>query len=603
MIPLRGRWWTLVAYLGVVALVTGGLAWVTREALRLEQSDTLRLALWRLDSRVFPLIAREDSRPVAQYDPLYPPMPALNRNGQAVEAGSILVPSPLLDAELPPWMALHFSVDSVAGWRSPQVLDERLLVQLRRSSLGVAMLNADEGRRRLLAELQAQFPAPALIGVGTQQLVLQRQQAEQVQDAETVGQVAATQQQSAQADYGRRSSQQKAMLQENRGVAGASNSYFNYRPESGVYFAEKGQEWSSKGYACVSVTLEPMVPRWLKGADGIQRLMLLRPLEAKRIKAVQGVLLDWPKLRAMLLDEVRDLLPSADLQPAEADGGISMTALPVKLVTPAPVWQWPGWHTPMRAGLSIAWCSAILALAFVGLGGWSLLDFSERRFRFVTAVTHELRTPLTTLRLYTDMLTSGMVRQEKQREEYLGTLNTEAERLHRLIGNVLDYARLERQTPNISRQPTSVAGLLDGVASDWQARCQSTGKQLIVERAQECPETLTTDGALVRQILGNLVDNACKYSAEAKDARIWLRARQELGAVVFEVEDRGPGLAGRESRSVFRPFVRGREAPATAGGVGLGLALAARWAKLLGGSLGLASCPQGACFRLTLPKG
>ena len=56
-----------------------------------------------------------------------------------------------------------------------------------------------------------------------------------------------------------------------------------------------------------------------------------------------------------------------------------------------------------------------MALLAVGLGGWSLLDLSERRIRFVSAVTHELRTPLTTLRLYLDMLTGGLVRDEKQK--------------------------------------------------------------------------------------------------------------------------------------------------------------------------------------------
>jgi signal transduction histidine kinase len=115
--------------------------------------------------------------------------------------------------------------------------------------------------------------------------------------------------------------------------------------------------------------------------------------------------------------------------------------------------------------------------------------------------------------------------------------------------------------------------------------------------------TLTTDGELVVQILGNLIDNACKYSRDAADCRLWLRVRAEAGKVVFEVEDRGPGVAPRERLSIFRIFCRGRNVDPSTGGVGLGLSLARRWAALLGGTLELApaSAEGGACFRLVLP--
>src|SRR5262249_14482925 len=239
-----------------------------------------------------------------------------------------------------------------------------------------------------------------------------------------------------------------------------------------------------------------------------------------------------------------------------------------------------------------------------GLGGWSLIDLSQRRIRFVSTVTHELRTPLTTLRLYLDMLTGGMVKDDQQKEEYLHTLNAETDRLNRLVGNVLDFSRLENQNPRLEKSPVNIAELLERVRDQWQTRCKDAEKDLIVENTLLTVTTFTTDVKLVQQVLGNLIDNACKYSRTAEDRRVWLRAKPEQCRIIFEVEDRGPGVARRERRSIFRPFRRGHDADVIAGGVGLGLALSQRWAALLGGSLTVqpGAGKVGACFRLELPS-
>jgi signal transduction histidine kinase len=285
------------------------------------------------------------------------------------------------------------------------------------------------------------------------------------------------------------------------------------------------------------------------------------------------------------------------IEAAQAD---AVPAPPPEL-TPEPRLGW----TPLRIGLGLAWMAALIALGAVGLGGWSLLNLSERRIRFVSAVTHELRTPLTTLRLYLDMLTSGLVKDEEQKGEYLHTLHTETERLSRLVGNVLDFSRLENQTPRLVRTRTTVGELLEQVRSTWQTRCHDGDKELVLDGGEGDATALVTDVNLVQQILGNLIDNACKYSRGAEDRRIRVRATASGGRLVAEVEDRGPGVPQRERRSIFLAFCRGHAADVTAGGVGLGLALAQRWAQLLGGRLTLCSSPErtGACFRLELPLG
>ena len=184
------------------------------------------------------------------------------------------------------------------------------------------------------------------------------------------------------------------------------------------------------------------------------------------------------------------------------------------------------------------------------------------------------------------------------------TLNAETDRLNRLVGNVLDFSRLENQQPRLEKTSIQVANLLERLRDHWNTRCKDCGKELIVENFCGQDAGLVTDVSMVQQVLGNLIDNACKYSQSAEDHRLWVRAKFEGSKVLFEVEDRGPGVPTRERRSIFRPFRRGRDADVIAGGVGLGLALARRWAGLLGGHLSLhpGLDNTGACFCLELPK-
>lgn len=356
-----------------------------------------------------------------------------------------------------------------------------------------------------------------------------------------------------------------------------------------------------------AVHLGAMRPQWLHAPDGTAYLLLVRAARLENKTVFQGIVLDWPRLREVLQDEVRPLFPAARLEPVLAAADASdrtMTALPARL-DPGPVSDPPpaGW-TALRLGLVIAWVAALVALAAVGFGGWSLIDLSERRIRFVSAVTHELRTPLTSLRLYLDLLTSGMIQDEEKQREYLTTLHGESERLNRLIENVLDFARLEKRSVQAHRQPVKVADLLDQVKQTWADRCAGDGKDLVVVSTLPPGQEVCTDARVAAQILGNLIDNARKYTREAADRRIWLWAKPGgRKQVVLEVEDRGPGVAAAERCTIFRPFRRGRAADTTAGGAGLGLALAKQWAEVLGWSLTCRAADGGvgACFRLELP--
>lgn len=357
-----------------------------------------------------------------------------------------------------------------------------------------------------------------------------------------------------------------------------------------------------------TIHLGSMRPHWLTALDGTDALVLVRAARLENKTVYQGVVLDWSRLQELLKDEVKDLFPEAKLLPAKEPNGMSreriMTALPVQLDPgPSPTPPPPGW-TPLRFGLVLAWAAAVIAFAAVGLCGWSLIDLAERRIRFVSAVTHELRTPLTAFRLYIDLLLSGLVQDEEKRKEYLSTLNAESDRLHRLIDNVLDFARLERRRKGNTVQPIKVAELLTRVQQTWTDRCEPDGKELVTISTLPPESEVCTDADLVQQIVGNLIDNARKYTRDAADNRIWVWAKPGgRNRVVFEVEDRGAGVPPRERGLIFRPFRRGESAETKAGGAGLGLALCKQWAEVLGGRLTYrpAEGEVGSCFRLELP--
>jgi len=613
----------LLAFVAIALLVAGGLGWVTAAALRLEQEQLearaeaelhaqLRLALWRLDSFMFPELAREASRPFAHYSAIYIPAPTFDRRGKEFPPGSVWEVSPLLTTELPEWMVLHFSTAEKAGWWSPEVLSDTL-TKLLKDKIEVPQPN--EAQKKVLKELEQQVRFHPIFN-----LVCEQEKSQAVQNSTYPDN-----------DKNRDGSKNTLWVQQNpaeqslteRNTRAGVLSYqenvknLNFRNDAGNRFygslgpGPNGESLLVPGAMTKSVgetvTPGPMTAFWVKTEKNQERMIIARRVQVGSKKVVQGIVLDWEKLQKQLLGLVEELFPSAKLQPmrdlSPPHPERTMTALPVEL-DPGPMAEIEASWTPLRIGLALAWAAALIALAAVGLGGWSLIDLSQRRIRFVSTVTHELRTPLTTLRLYLDMLTGGMVKDEQVKDEYLHTLNTESDRLNRLVGNVLDFSRLENQQPRLEKTSIQVTDLLERLRADWNTRSKDCGKELIIENFAGPNASLVTDVNMVQQVLANLIDNACKYSQSAEDHRLWVRARLEGQKVLFEVEDRGPGVATKERRSIFRPFRRGRDADIIAGGVGLGLALARRWAGLLGGCLSLSPGPDhtGACFRLELPR-
>ena len=343
-----------------------------------------------------------------------------------------------------------------------------------------------------------------------------------------------------------------------------------------------------------------MTPLWIRG-----ELVLVRRMTVEGRDYLQGCLLDWPAMKAWLLEIVGDLLPQAELVPvapkSTEDQAHLLAALPLRLRS-GPLTVGPDVPSPIRWILPTAWLGVLLAAAAVAALLASVVRLGQRRADFVSAVTHELRTPLTTFHLYTEMLGEGMVSDPQQQRDYLDTLRAEASRLSHLVENVLAFARLERRRVNHC-EPVTAAKLLE-CRDRLARRVRQAGTQLLIEAAEEALDAVVrASPSMVEQILFNLVDNACKYATGSNDKPIRLVVEPWQNGVRLKVCDQGPGLPQTAARKLFRPFSKSaHEAANSAPGIGLGLALSKRLARDMGGRLihdrGAA---EGTTFVLFLP--
>lgn len=635
------------------------MGWLTVHALRVDRARSLAqakaaleqnvsLALWRMDTKLAPLIAEEATRPHELYDSFITVSTPATKGG----ASSELVPSPLL-TKAPDNVILNFKCPTFGEWSSPQAPPSEQLDLAGENGLPAAAAESNRKKldqlavvcdvSKLIAELptqplpssQASRLAPSLMNSApaandwryggayfdnNAQIngpAFDRQSGQVDQRQQSVKPSEATEQKNDD-PFGAEEEVQQAAPQQPPQMAG--NADFT---ERGNRYQQAAQQEFTKqqigNYTLLgdrSASASPAIeyvsrPVWIG-----DELLLARRVDRDGQTFVQGSWLDWPRLKGELLAESADLLPDADLIPvrgddeAEADPTRMLAGLPVKLVVGGPMASFPAAGRvdgPLQWALSFGWIALTLALSAVALLLWGVLALSERRAAFVSSVTHELRTPLTTFRLYADLLARDMAPTPERRREYVETLRTEAERLTHLVENVLSYARLERGRHPQRHERTTTAALVDRFEPRLAERTAQAGMTLTcnVEEAS-AGRPLTTDVGVVEQILFNLVDNAAKYAGRAADRRIALTTGRDGRFVTFTVRDFGPGFVSTKQASRSAPFSKSaQEAAETAPGVGLGLALCRRLAKELGGRLVIAprDGEPGATVTLLLPAG
>jgi two-component system, OmpR family, phosphate regulon sensor histidine kinase PhoR len=262
-------------------------------------------------------------------------------------------------------------------------------------------------------------------------------------------------------------------------------------------------------------------------------------------------------------------------------------------------------------GSGFVWASTLLVALFIAAilcAGFLLLRQARRselealqKTSFVANVSHEFKTPLTTIRLYSELLEQGRVRDAKQSGDYLRTIGRETERLARLVNNALDFSRLEQGQKKYAPEPLELAAELRRLLQTHSPRVAEAGLTLKDELPGK-PITITTDRDALEQIVLNLVDNACKYAVAGGEIVVSAKALPDGGSEI-RVSDRGPGVPADQQRKIFEKFHRVDDAlTAEKTGAGLGLSIARQLARGLGGELHYESrVGGGAEFVLKLP--
>jgi signal transduction histidine kinase len=230
---------------------------------------------------------------------------------------------------------------------------------------------------------------------------------------------------------------------------------------------------------------------------------------------------------------------------------------------------------------------------------------SEHKSQFVASMSHELRTPLNAIIGLTDMLVTNAARFGTEKaQEPLQRVHRAGTHLLGLINQVLDLSKIEAGKLELNPQTVQLAPLIDEVVGTARQLAQQNKNRLVVE-AQENLGTVTVDPMRLRQILLNLLSNACKFTKEGEVALRGRRVRNGRDWIELSVSDTGIGMTPEQQAKLFEEFSQAEATTAQRfGGTGLGLAITRKLARMMGGDVTVASEPgKGSVFTVRLPAG
>ena len=223
-----------------------------------------------------------------------------------------------------------------------------------------------------------------------------------------------------------------------------------------------------------------------------------------------------------------------------------------------------------------------------------LAEAEQLKRTFLMSVSHELRTPLTAIRGHVEALREGIVTEPDQVQSSLDIVAAETDRLERLVGDVLDLAKLQAHRFTVRHEEVDLGRVLDHVHGAFAEEARRREIDYRVEADGDAP-VIVSDGDRVLQVISNLLSNAFRWTPDG--GRVDLQLAASNGAVRVDVVDSGPGIAAQDRERIFEPFIS-----QDVDGTGLGLPIARELALALGGRVELTSEPgRGSRFRLVLP--
>ncbi len=219
---------------------------------------------------------------------------------------------------------------------------------------------------------------------------------------------------------------------------------------------------------------------------------------------------------------------------------------------------------------------------------------------FVANVSHELRTPVAVIRANAETLRAGASADPVMAPKLIDGLHRNAERLARILADLLDLSRLDAGQYRLERTNVPLRALTE--QSLTAVEPQAKAREITIHVEVPDGVSVKADPKALDQIFVNLIDNAVKYTRA--NGNVWIQAKPEDGHVRIEVRDDGPGIADKHRERVFERFYRADPSRSReAGGTGLGLSIVKHLAESMGGAVGVEpNAPAGSIFWLRLPR-
>ncbi|MBL4637027.1 MAG: HAMP domain-containing histidine kinase [Kofleriaceae bacterium] len=566
-----------------------------REAPVIAVKEELSRVGMRLASRLDTLRKSEDERPYYHYQNLF-------HDPRGLSEGKAVNPSPLVAATGDSLISVHFQIDTAGILTIPPVNEElaefsdkrelwrnqEKLAALRRHQDVLSESGSPDARVVAMREMPEETP-PAVEAIG-EQAVGQQEIAQQA-----IAQQAPVQQQTfRQADFVQNMNA-NAVFQELRDQKKQPSQ--NPGQEALADVQNTSVEVAIHGFLWRQVELE-----------GALELVALRRIESSEGGLSQGFVVRVSDVNRWV-DKIGAQSYELSFAPSTAGDSythsVAIPTIPGWLLI-ADISDKQGVAEAEATGLRSAFLwrfvlgslLATILLFFLVHSVAKSEQLARERSQFAAAAAHELRTPLASLQLYGDMLAEGLGDQNAK-EKYARKISDEAQRLGRVVSNVLGFSQMERKGLSLRVQKGNVSNSVTQVVERMRHALETAGMTIETTIAPDI-EAAYDDDALSR-ILQNLLDNSEKYSRGREERRLRVSVSQDQAGVEVEVSDSGPGLGRKNQNELFEVFTRnaGKDDPA---GLGLGLALARALAEQQGGSLQSQKSPLGgASFVLRLP--